>query len=64
MIAVKPSRANRSTVFHTSSTDPQVVSTRTQPMSASRRMISVGAPKAGSSTTSSAVRSSYETSPW
>ena len=55
MIAVKPSLAYDSTRFHTLSTEPQVVSTSTQPIARSRSKSRTVTPKAGRMTTSSGV---------
>jgi hypothetical protein len=53
MSAVNPSRAYVSTRFQTFSTDPQVVSTTTQPISRSVLKSAIVTPNAGSITTSS-----------
>ena len=55
MSAVKPSLAYASTRFHTLSTDPQVVSTTTQPRSRSVVKSAIVTPNAGRITTSAAV---------
>ena len=53
MIDVKPSCAYRFTFFQTFSTEPQVVSTMTQPIRLNRCISAVVTPKAGRTTTSS-----------
>src|SRR2546422_7427277 len=63
MIAVKPSFAYDSPRFHTLSTEPQVVSTSTQPSARSRSKSRTVTPKAGRMTTSSGVTAPTSKSP-